>query len=138
MGPGRTRIWEEAGPGRSLRRAGWRVARLALGSLDMSLQPLSSKERRESSWRVVEGQTLKWRCWSGDYAVFNPLSGQTHFLDIVTGKIVVLLISGSHSIVEMRASISKFLDLPNDDKLAATIADILMRLEDVGLVEHLD
>ena len=46
----------------------------------------------EQSWRVVEG--LRWRCWDGDFVVFNPLSGYTHLLDVVTGQILTLLISG--------------------------------------------
>jgi PqqD family protein of HPr-rel-A system len=85
---------------------------------------------------VVAGQALRWRCWSGDYAVFNPLSGQTHFLDIVTGRILVLLMAGPHDIGQIRSRISQFLEVPDDDQLAATIGGILMRLENAGLVEH--
>jgi PqqD family protein of HPr-rel-A system len=89
-----------------------------------------------SGWRVAEGQALRWRCWSGNYAVFNPLSGQTHFLDIVSGKILSLLMAGAHDVDEIGSGVSEFLEVPNDDRLASTIAGILMRLEDVGLVER--
>jgi PqqD family protein of HPr-rel-A system len=103
---------------------------------DMTSDPLSSRGRGAKSWRVAAGQTLRWRCWSGDYAVFNPLSGQTHLLDIVGGKVLALLMAGPHDIDQIRSGIATFLEVPNDDELAATIGGILMNLENVGLVEH--
>jgi PqqD family protein of HPr-rel-A system len=97
-----------------------------------------SNNHAERSWRVVKGETLKWRCWGGDYVVFNPLSGHTHFLDIVAGRILTLLIAGSCPASAVCSSVSSFLEVPDDQKLAATVADILRRLEDAGLVESLD
>jgi hypothetical protein len=38
----------------------------------------------------------------------------------------------------IRSSVSRFLEVPDNDELAATVDDILMRLEDAGLVERLD
>jgi hypothetical protein len=35
-------------------------------------------------------------------------------------------------------SVSRFLEVPDDHKLAATVDDILRRLEDAGLVERSD
>jgi PqqD family protein of HPr-rel-A system len=90
------------------------------------------------SWRVIKGETLKWRCWGGAYVVFNPLSGHTHFLDIVTGQILTLLIVGSRPVSVIRSSVSRFLEVPDNDELAGTVDDILMRLEDAGLVERLN
>jgi PqqD family protein of HPr-rel-A system len=92
----------------------------------------------ERSWRVIKGETLKWRCWEGDYVVFNPLSGHTHFLDIVAGQILTLLMAGNCTASAVRSSVSRFLEVPDDDKLAVTANDILMRLEDAGLVERSD
>lgn len=104
----------------------------------MSLYSPSPKPYGQGCWRVVEGQTLRWRCWAGEYAVFNPLSGQTHFLDIVTGQVLRQLMAGSLKIDELCATTSEFLEVPNDDKIAAMVADILTRLEAATLVEHLD
>jgi PqqD family protein of HPr-rel-A system len=97
-----------------------------------------SKVRNDRFWRVVKGETPKWRCWGGDYVVFNPLSGHTHFLDIVTGRILILLMAGSCPASVVRSSVSSFLEVADDDRLAATVHDILMRLEDAGLIESLD
>jgi PqqD family protein of HPr-rel-A system len=89
----------------------------------------------EQSWRTIEG--LRWRCWEGDFVVFNPSSGYTHLLDIVTGQILTLLISGLGTVSAVRSGVSAFLEVPDDDKLAETVEDILTRLEDTGLVERL-
>jgi len=76
----------------------------------------SNAHPRQQLWRVVEGETLRWRCWGGDYVVFNPLSGQTHFLDIVTGRILTLLLAGSRSLSEIRARIALFLEVEDDER----------------------
>jgi PqqD family protein of HPr-rel-A system len=103
---------------------------------DVSRYASTKNLERERCWRIIEG--LKWRCWEGDYVVFNPLSGHTHFLNIVAGQILTLLIAGDCTASVVRSSVARFLEVPDDDKLAATVDDILMRLEDAGLVERLD
>jgi PqqD family protein of HPr-rel-A system len=103
---------------------------------DLSSYAVTKELAREQCWRMIEG--LKWRCWEGDYVVFNPLSGHTHFLDIVAGQILTLLMAGSCTASVLHSSLSRFLEVPDDDKLAATADDILIRLEDAGLVERLD
>ncbi len=67
--------------------------------------------------------------------VFNPLSGQTHLLDIVTGQILKLIMSGSSSVGELRPGTATFLEVDDDNHLAGTISDILIRLEEAGLIE---
>ncbi len=88
-------------------------------------------------WRIAGGERLQWRYWDGDYVVFNPLSGQTHLLDIVTGKVLMLIMSGSSSATEFRSEISTFLEVDDDNRLSKSISDILSRLEEAGLIEPL-
>ena len=92
--------------------------------------------QREQSWRASTG--LHSRCLGGDFVVFNPLSGHTHFLDIVTGHVLTLLMAGRRTEAVIRSSVATFLEVPDDDKLAATVDDILMRLQDAGLAERAD
>jgi PqqD family protein of HPr-rel-A system len=98
----------------------------------------SSTPSTERSWRVIAAEALRWRCWEGDYVVFNPLSGHTHFLDIVSGQILTQLMPGRCTGSAIRSSVSQFLEVADDDKLAATVDEILIRLEDMGLVERVD
>jgi PqqD family protein of HPr-rel-A system len=90
---------------------------------------------RLQRWRVAANEPLKWRCWSGDYVVFNPLSGQTHFLEIFAGHVLKLIMSGTSSILELRSEAARFLEVESDDRLAQTVEELLRRLEEVGLIE---
>jgi PqqD family protein of HPr-rel-A system len=86
-------------------------------------------------WRVAGTESLKWRCWAGDYVVFSPLSGQTHFLDIFAGHILELIMAGTPSIAALRSEAARFLEVEPDDRLAHTVEELLHRLEEVGLIE---
>jgi PqqD family protein of HPr-rel-A system len=104
----------------------------------MPPSPFGSKAPGERPWRVVEGERLRWRCWGGDYVVFNPSSGQTHLLDVVTGRILTELTAGSRNLLEMRSDVARFLEVADDERLGSTITDILIRLEEAGLIERMN
>jgi PqqD family protein of HPr-rel-A system len=70
--------------------------------------------------------------------VFNPFSGQTHYLDIVTGRVLLRIIARSSNTTELRSEISDFLEVGNDDQVAEMVEKILIRLADEGLVEPVD
>ena len=70
--------------------------------------------------------------------VFNPISGQTHYLDIVTGRVLNRLMSGSSSRGQFRQEIAAFLEVDNDDQIAEMATKILDDLEEAGLVEPAD
>lgn len=70
--------------------------------------------------------------------VFNPLSGRTHLLDIVTGQVLRLIDSGRSNVGGIRSEISAFLEVGNNDHLADEIAAILVRLEEAGLITRSD
>ena len=89
-------------------------------------------------WRVAGNEPLRWRCWAGDYVVFNALSGQTHFLEIFAGRMLTLIMSGTPSILELRAEAARFLEVEQDERLAHTVDELLRRLEAVGLIEPAD
>ena len=85
--------------------------------------------------RGRSNEPLKWRCWAGDYVVFSPLSGQTHFLDVFAGHILERIMAGAPSILELRSEAARFLEVELDDRLAQTVDELLRRLEEVGLIE---
>lgn len=86
-------------------------------------------------WRVMGRASLRMRCWAGEYVVFNPLSGQTHLLDIVTGEVLRLITLGSPSVDELCFGISRFLDVDDDGRLTQNVSDILRHLEEAALIE---
>lgn len=86
-------------------------------------------------WRTIADGPLPHRRWDGDYVVFNPASGSTHILDIVSGEVLASLFAGACETKQLRARIAEFLDVPDDESLAANIDRVLDVLEELGLVE---
>ena len=89
----------------------------------------------ESVWRIAARQDILWRNWDGDYVVFGSLSGETHILDIVSGKALERIMERPSSVPEIRSDIADFLEVENDEELASAVAKILQRLEDAALIE---
>ena len=85
--------------------------------------------------RIAAGSPISLRCWDGDYVVFNPLSGCTHSLDIVTGEVLKIIITGPSSVENLCDQIATFLNVNNDAHLTSTVNDTLARLEEIGLIE---
>lgn len=79
---------------------------------------------------------LPMRNWDGDYVVYNPLSGNTHILDIVTGEVLKIIATGPTRAHGIYKRIADFLDLPADDgNLPHNVGEILRLLDDLGLIE---
>lgn len=76
------------------------------------------------------------RAWDGDYVVYNPLSGNTHLLDIVTGEVLKIIAAGPARASTLCGRVAEFLELPADDaNLAHQVGEILDVLDDLGLIE---
>ncbi len=86
-------------------------------------------------WRVAGNQKILWRDWEGDYVIFSSLSGQTHILDIASGKVLRRIMERPSTIEDIRSEIADFLEVKNDAKLANAVDSILKRLEEAGLIE---
>ena len=67
--------------------------------------------------------------------VFNPLSGETHILDIVTGRVLEIVALESPSTAELRLEIAAFLEVDENGEVAEAVNKILLELEEVGLIE---
>jgi PqqD family protein of HPr-rel-A system len=86
-------------------------------------------------WRIGGEATLSLRDWDGECAVYNPLSGNTHILDVVSGKLLCSIVEGHHSAETLRARIAQFLEVPNDRRMAEHVNRILVALDELGLIE---
>ena len=54
-------------------------------------------------WWTIGKAELTWRCWDGDYVVFNSLSGHTHVLDLTTGRVLIAVAEGVGDIARLRS-----------------------------------
>lgn len=67
--------------------------------------------------------------------VFNPLSGHTHFLDLVSGCIIDALTLAPTSTRLLCKRVAEWLELDPDAALIAKVQGILAGLADQGLIE---
>ena len=75
------------------------------------------------------------RAWSGDFVVYNPLSGHTHILDLVAGAVLTELAHQARSADYLCKHLGVLLDVSNDAALATRVDQILDHLDDIGLAE---
>ena len=93
--------------------------------------------RSLGSWRTPTA-TPTIRDWNGDFAVYNPLSGHTHILDLVAGEVLLLLQQRPQSDAELRKRVAALLEMPSDEALATRVDHILEHLDEIGLIEPAD
>ena len=90
---------------------------------------------RSEHWRISGSGKLSLREWDGEYAVYNPLSGNTHILDVVSGNILIAIVEGDKSTRLLRTRVAGFLEVPNDERMAKHVAEVLAALDERGLIE---
>lgn len=67
--------------------------------------------------------------------VFNPVSGNTHILDIASGEVLLGLMEGPTNREYLCARLGAFLEVDTDANLEAAVSRILGSLENLGLIE---
>jgi len=76
--------------------------------------------------------------WDGDFVVYNPLSGDTHILQIDSGEVLRAVTRGDVADDAIRAHLARVLELPEDRQLAGHVDRILGHLHEVGLIEPVE
>lgn len=102
------------------------------------IPPPALANELERSWKTCGGGELPLRYWEGDYVVYNPLTGNTHVLDIVAGKVLKTISAGDGHSSEICRCIAEFLEVPNDAGIADSVREILTHLDELGLIEPVD
>ncbi len=96
---------------------------------------ITDNSSNERVYYVPVKQKIRWRYWEGDYVVFSSISGETYTLDIASGRVLERIIDQPTMLEDIRATIASFLEVENDTELANAVNQILLHLEDAGLIE---
>src|SRR6185436_11881504 len=86
-------------------------------------------------WRLSVASPLPLRVWDGEVVVYNPISGDTHMLDVVTGELLRAITAGPAAVESLRQAAAAFLDVPDDDQLGRHVGQALAALDELGLIE---
>ncbi len=95
----------------------------------------NSRNTAKIVWCIAPEQNISLRYWDGDSVVFSPLSGETHILDIASGRMLKRITDQPATVEDIRSELAVFLEVENDAELANAVEKILTRLEDAGLIE---
>lgn len=86
-------------------------------------------------WRLTSESGLRWRHWADRSLVFNPVSGDTHMLDITARTGLASLEAGPKSGEEMCQHMLAELGLDPGTDLRLYVARLLGHFRELGLVE---
>ena len=89
----------------------------------------------EVLWRAIPVFKLHWRCWDGEYIVFNSGSGDTHLFDKDSAEVLQVL---EQSPFTEQQLIKKFFSSPSiepDEEELHYLKKLLMNLHQLGLIE---
>lgn len=86
-------------------------------------------------WRSTCPTGLQVRHWDSDYIVYNPLSGCTHILDELTGRMLITIAATRVAQERLMALACSILEIPDDAFPLADLRERLSILFDLGLIE---
>ena len=86
-------------------------------------------------WRLSVTSALPFRFWDGEIVVYNPLSGDTHMLDVLTSELLRVLMGGPADVAALRRATAVFLDVPDNEQVAQHVGQALASLDELGLIE---
>lgn len=86
-------------------------------------------------WQTASGSKLSFHRWPEQYAVYNPLSGHTHLLELVAGEMLVAIDQKPQTTEELCAGVAAGLETPLDHTVKTQVARVLAQLDEIGLIE---
>jgi PqqD family protein of HPr-rel-A system len=93
----------------------------------------------KTSWRSVNFSSLHIEEWNGEYTVFHPESGKTHFLNQMGFQILVDLHSrplSAISVDEICQNLMNQFQLQSDTTFSDQVSKTLHRFDELGLIKQ--
>ena len=86
-------------------------------------------------WKVGGNRQLLWRSWDNESVVFDPLSGDTHVLNQIASQALKILEVDAVDAAKLSHRIADQLNLQDDEALLRHMERLLIKFEDLGLIE---
>lgn len=86
-------------------------------------------------WRTSSRSSVPFRRWDSGVVVYNPFSGNTHFLDDVTGELCLAIANGVSAEPELFEFTRSRVDAADDEAASEDFHRRLSILYEVGLIE---
>lgn len=89
----------------------------------------------DPSHRIRATSSLSWRCWDDGVVVFNPVSGYTHFLDVVAGEVLALLSENAMMAEQIQDRLAARLQIELSADLGRYTDQLLRQFDELGIIE---
>lgn len=90
----------------------------------------------ELRWRAGPAEELAWADLGDAYAVYHRPSGRTHFLNAATADLLANVLAEPRSAEAAAHELAAREGAPADEAFRAAVAESLLFLEHLGLVER--
>lgn len=87
-------------------------------------------------WRLMHGQSLRYRCWDDDAVLYNDLSGATHLLGPAALCVLEALRPGPASAAALASRLLSEFDVDDAAALGGELDVLLRELSQLSLIEH--
>ena len=88
----------------------------------------------ERTWHAPETDDILWAEWDDEFIAFHRPSGKTHLLNAASEALLTRILSEPKTSRDIVRELTCESDRTVGDGLVAGIDDLLMRLEELGLV----
>src|SRR5262245_19809188 len=85
-------------------------------------------------WAVPLGNMLIWQVFDDEFFVYNPASGQTHYLNFLAGEALRSLEADAASTEELVRRLAEQFDIAEDSSSLQLIDRLVRELDDLGLI----
>jgi PqqD family protein of HPr-rel-A system len=87
-------------------------------------------------WIAAPESALRWWEHDGEHVLYHRPSGKTHFVNASMWLLLSEVLSAPRSLESLTAELASLLGVPCDEEFAASIATMIPRLEELGLVRR--
>lgn len=88
----------------------------------------------QAVWRLMNGQSLRYRCWDDEAVLYNDLSGATHLLGPAALCVLEALRAGPASMATLASRLLDEFEI-DDESLGAELDALLGELSGLSLIE---
>ena len=97
------------------------------------MAPLDDTAARGLGWKAGPSDLI-WRSWDRDeFVVYHVASGDTHLINEVTARVLETLQASPLSFEELTRRVAHALQVEVDESFEASLAKLLVYLDEIGL-----
>jgi PqqD family protein of HPr-rel-A system len=99
----------------------------------VGFKPLAPDEK-STRWKVPDVNALVWRVWEDEFLVYNTISGQTHYLNLLAGEALRSLQAEAAHRCELVRRLADQFRIAEDSSPLQMIDRLIREFDELGLI----